>query len=714
MEMFDAEFFGFSPKEAAILDPQHRHFLELCWEVLEDAGHMPDRFAGAIGIFAGAGMQAYLPYNLLTNQELVKEVGLFLLRHTGNDKDFLTTRVSYLLNLQGPSVAIQTACSTSLVAVHQACQSLLSGECDMALAGGITIELPHRRGYHFSEGEILSPDGLCRAFDDNAAGTVFGSGGGIVALRRLEDALADGDEVRAVIRSTAVNNDGSQKAGYLAPSVRGQASAAAEALAVGGIDPASVSYIEAHGTGTPIGDLIELAALKEAYDVGQGPRTCGLGSVKTNIGHLDTAAGVASLIKVVLALQNELLPPSLNFRKPNSRFDFASSPFHVVGKAQPWTRAAAPRRAAVNSLGVGGTNAHVIVEEAPLRPHTDGVRRWHVLPLSARTQASLDGLLDRWSRFAAEKPELSLADAAFTLQTGRKNFERRAALIAQSTEGLAQALRSRKGQCFVSGMAGTSAPDVVFMFPGGGAQYPGAGRELYEGAPAFREAADACFAALPKDVPRDLKAVMFAEGIAQESAAATLERPTYAIPALFVLEYAFARLWQSWGIRPAAMIGHSAGEYVAACLAGVLTLPDALAIVTLRGQLFEQVPEGSLASVGLPEAELEELVGHDLDIAAVNGPGACVVSGANEKITALMEKLAAQGIRTSRLRINVAAHSRLLDGVLGRFRRTAGGAHLRQAGHSLHQQFEGRLGLRQRHDDGGILGASHARMRALR
>jgi acyl transferase domain-containing protein/thioesterase domain-containing protein len=668
MEMFDAEFFGFSPKEAAILDPQHRHFLELCWEVLEDAGHMPDRFEGAIGIFAGAGMQAYLPYNLLTNQELVKEVGLFLLRHTGNDKDFLTTRASYLLDLQGPSINIQTACSTSLVAVHQACQSLLSGECDMALAGGITIELPHRRGYHFRDGEILSPDGLCRAFDDDAAGTVFGSGGGIVALRRLEDALADGDEVRAVIRSTAVNNDGSQKAGYLAPSVHGQAGAAAEALAVAGIDPASVSYIEAHGTGTPIGDPIELAALKEAYDVGQGPHTCGLGSVKTNIGHLDTAAGAASLIKVVLALQNELLPPSLNFKKPSSRFDFASSPFHVVSKAQPWPRGAEPRRAAVNSLGVGGTNAHVIVEEAPLRSGADGAKRWHLLPISARSQASLDGLLDRWGRFSAEKPELPLADAAFTLQSGRKNFACRAALVAQDTEGLADALRSRNGKRIVRGTAGARAPEVVFMFPGGGAQYPGAGREFYEGASVFREAADACFVVLPRDAPRDLKAVMLAEGIAQDSAAATLERPSYAIPALFILEYAFARLWESWGIRPAAMIGHSAGEYVAACLAGILTLPDALAIVTLRGQLFEQVPEGSLLSVGLPEDDLAGLVGHDLDIAAVNGPSACVVSGTKEKIAALTDKLATQGIQTSRLRINVAAHSRLLDGVLGRFR----------------------------------------------
>ncbi len=365
LEMFDAEFFGFSRRDAAILDPQHRHFTECAWEALEDAGHPPEAFEGAIGVFAGCGMQAYMAYNLLTNPELRQSVGLFLLRHTGNDKDFLSTRVSYLLDLKGPSIGIQTACSTSLVAVHVAAQSLLAGECDMALAGAASIELPHRQGYRFAEGEILSPDGHCRAFDENASGTLFGSGAAVVVLRRLEDALRDRDNIYAVIRGSAVNNDGSQKAGYLAPSVDGQARCAVEALAVAGVEPGSVQYIEAHGTGTPVGDPIEVAALTQAYGEG-GRGFCGLGSVKTNIGHLDTAAGTASLIKVSLALRHGLIPPSLNFSRPNSRFEMESTPFRVVDRARPWPRGAQPRRAAVNSLGVGGTNAHVIVEEAPV------------------------------------------------------------------------------------------------------------------------------------------------------------------------------------------------------------------------------------------------------------------------------------------------------------------------------------------------------------
>ncbi|MEO8656169.1 MAG: polyketide synthase, partial [Ramlibacter sp.] len=384
MELFDAEFFGFSKRDAAILDPQHRHFLECAWEALEDAGHLPESFAGAIGVFAGCGMQSYLTTNLLTNPELVKSVGRFLLRHTGNDKDFLCSRLSYLLDLKGPSITIQTACSTSLVAVHVAAQSLLSGECDMALAGGVSIELPHRRGYHYAPGEILSPDGHCRAFDEAAAGTLFGSGVGMVVLRRLEDAVREGDNIYAVIRGSAVNNDGSQKAGYLAPSVEGQARAAVEALAAAGVEPASVAYIEAHGTGTPVGDPIEVAALAQAYGAA-APGSVALGSLKTNIGHLDTAAGVASLIKVALALRHGLIPASLNFSRPNSRLEIHKTPFQVAGQSRPWPRADKPRRAAVNSLGVGGTNAHVIVEEPPAVAASSAQGQWQVFALSART-----------------------------------------------------------------------------------------------------------------------------------------------------------------------------------------------------------------------------------------------------------------------------------------------------------------------------------------
>ncbi|HYF42674.1 MAG TPA: SDR family NAD(P)-dependent oxidoreductase [Ramlibacter sp.] len=670
MEMFDAEFFGFSKRDAAILDPQHRHFLECAWEALEDAGHMPENFQGAIGVFGGCGMQAYLPYNLLTNPQLLKSVGMFLLRHTGNDKDFLTTRVSYLLDLKGPSVSIQTACSTSLVAVHVAAQSLLSGECDMALAGGVSIDLPHRRGYRFAEGEILSPDGHCRAFDDAASGTLFGSGAGVVVLRRLEDAIRDRDNIYAVIRGSAVNNDGSQKAGYLAPSVDGQARAAVEALAVAGVEPGTVTYIEAHGTGTPVGDPIEFAALAQAYGPG-GQGFCGIGSIKTNIGHLDTAAGVASLIKVSLAMRHGLIPATLNFSRPNSRFDLARSPFLVVDQPRPWSRNGdVPRRAAVNSLGVGGTNAHVIVEEPPQLPLAQPAEPgWQVFTLSAKTAASLERLKAKWSDFLAEpQPGFRLADAAFTTQVGRRAFPHRCAIVARDLEGLAAALDARQHPRAVAGKAGMAAPGVVMMFPGGGAQYPGVARELL-GQAAFRQAVDDCFRQLPADAPHDLRAVMFERENGDKQAAATLEQPRYAIPALFIVEYALARLWENWGVKPAAVIGHSAGEYAAACLAGVMSLADALAIVVLRGQLFEEVPAGAMLSVDLPEAKLQELLaGLDLDIAAVNAPDLCIASGALAAIAQLEERLRAQGLEGRRLHIHVAAHSRLLDGVLDRFR----------------------------------------------
>jgi acyl transferase domain-containing protein/thioesterase domain-containing protein len=669
MEMFDADFFGFSKRDAAVLDPQHRHFLECAWEALEDAGHLPERFKGAIGVFGGCGMQAYLPYNLMTNPQLVKSMGLFLLRHTGNDKDFLCSRVSYLLNLKGPSVSVQTACSTSLVAVHMAAQSLLSGECDMALAGGASIELPHRRGYHYAEGEILSPDGHCRAFDDSAAGTIFGSGVGIVVLRRLEDAIRDGDHIHAVIRGSAINNDGSQKAGYLAPSVDGQASAAAEALAVAGVEPGTVSYIEAHGTGTPVGDPIELAALAQAYGPG-GKGFCGIGSLKTNIGHLDTAAGVASLIKVVLAMRHELIPASLNFSKPNSRIDLSATPFYVAHQPQPWKRGAAPRRAAVNSLGVGGTNAHVVVEEPPATVQAiSHDAQPQVVTLSARTPASLEALKARWRDFLDHPPPgLTLADAAYTTQVGRRAFEHRCAVVAHDLADLRHVLAAKSHARCAGAKAAASAPGVVFMFPGGGANYPGAGRELL-GQPAFRRAVDECFALMPADAPRDLRTRMFDGDAGDAAAAATLERPSYGLPALFTIEYGLARLWESWGIVPAAVIGHSAGEYAAACIAGVMTLADALSVVSLRGRLFEQVPPGSMLSVDLPEPELRGLMdGLELDIAAINAPDLCIASGPLQSIARLEKRLAEKGIEGRRLRINVAAHSRLLDGVLDAFR----------------------------------------------
>ncbi|MCR9212907.1 MAG: SDR family NAD(P)-dependent oxidoreductase [Proteobacteria bacterium] len=668
MECFDAGFFGFSPREASILDPQHRHFLEVSWEAFEDAGHMPENFDGRVGVFAGSGMQAYMPFNLLTNPDLVEEIGMFLLRHTGNDKDFLTTRLSYLLNLQGPSVNVQTACSTSLVAVHQAAASLLSMECDMALAGGVTIELPHRHGYKFAGGEILSPDGRCRAFDNDSQGTVFGSGAAVVILRRLEDAIADGDDIRAVLLGSAVNNDGAQKAGYLAPSVDGQAEAAAEALAIAGVDADTVTYVEAHGTGTPVGDPIELAALSQVYEAG-GTGFCGIGSVKTNVGHLDTAAGTVSLIKVVESLRHETIPASLHYETPNERFDIASSPFYVVDKSQPWPRQEAPRRAAVNSLGVGGTNAHAIVEEAPLRPKTVHEDIWRILPFSARTPDTLEGLRQKWCGFLDDNEELPvLADAAYTLKHGRREFNSRMAVVAKDGSSLSEAMSGQLSSRVAKGTAPKGNPDVVFMFPGGGAQYPGAGAGLLESSETFKAAVDDCFSQMPDDAPADLRMMMFERALTDDAAREKLEMSGYAIPALFILEYAYARMWQGWGIEPSAVFGHSAGEYAAAAIANVMSVRDALKIVTWRGKVMDAAAAGAMSVIPASRDKTLELVGDSLDIAALNARDLCVVSGEVSEIDALESRLAGTEYEPTRVRINVAAHSRILDDQLDNFR----------------------------------------------
>ncbi len=715
MECFDAGFFGISPRDAAVMDPQHRHFLACCWEAMEDAGHVPGsgpgRFAGAVGVFGGCGLQAYFARHLLPNAALLRSMGLFLLRHTGNDKDFLTTRVSYLLDLRGPSVAVQTACSTSLVAVHLAAQSLLAGECDLALAGGASIELPHRVGYRFAPGEILSPDGRCRAFDDAAQGTVFGSGVGVVALRRLEDALREGDAIWAVIRGSAVNNDGHAKAGYLAPGLDGQVQVAAEALAMAGLEGRDVDYIEAHGTGTPVGDPIEVAALAQAY-AGAAPGAIGIGSIKTNIGHLDTAAGVASLIKVCLALRHGHLPPSLHFERPNRHFG-AGLPLRVLGEGRPWPRSARPRRAAVHALGVGGTNAHLVLEEPPafVQPvpamdDAGDAPPWQLLPLSARNEPGRDALLARWRDWlgntaadaargepgvAADAPAQArrdglplpedappLAHAAFTLQQGRAHQACRVAWVARDWPGLrlawpAEALPPDAAGCArpptavgdagsgaatvlqVQGHAGESPPEVAWLFPGAGSHRPGACRDLMA-LPAFAEAVRECLAALPPEVPEGLERWLF-----DPAAGDWLASPACGLPALLILELALARLWEAAGITPCAVMGHSAGEVAAACVAGLLTLPDALALACARGRLLAQAGGGLLA-VEASEARIQPWLAEEgLDLAAVNAPGLCTVSGPPEGLEGLAVCLAAEGIACRRLPLSVAAHSRAVE-----------------------------------------------------
>ena len=668
MDKFDASFFGFGPRDAAIMDPQHRNFLEMAWTALEHAGYDPERFDGAIGVFGGSGHNAYMPYNLLTNPELVASVGFFLLRHTGNDKDFLTTRVSYLMNLRGPSVNVQTACSTSLVAVHMASQSLLSGECDMALAGGVTIEMPHRQGYLYQDGEILSSDGHCHSFDADSDGTIFGSGVGVVTLRRLADAIEDGDTIHAVIRGSAVNNDGSGKVNYLAPSVDGQAGAIAEAIALANIDADTIDYVEAHGTGTRIGDPIEVTALTQAFrQTTDEKQFCGLGSVKTNIGHLDTAAGVAAFIKVVQSLRHKQIPPSLNFTSPNPMLNLEESPFFVNHELRDWADNGSPRRAGISSLGVGGTNVHIVVEEAPQLEPSSHSRSWQLLQLSAKTKSALDTASRNLATFLQENPDVPLADVAFTLQVGRQPMPHRRIVAVQDAADAVDVLSNGDRKRTVTQQAGDTEPSVVFMFPGGGAQYPNMGLGLYEAEPVYREAIDECLALVRPYLNTDLRQLIFPTEETLEQAAEELKRPSRNLPAIFMTEYALAQLWRSWGIEPAAMTGHSMGEYTAACLAGVLSLKDALFIVTLRGKLFETLPEGGMVSVPMTEEALKPYLIDGLSIAVINNPELCVVSGEVAALEKLEAALAEKEVEYRRVRINVAAHSPMLDPILDEF-----------------------------------------------
>jgi acyl transferase domain-containing protein/thioesterase domain-containing protein/acyl carrier protein len=667
MDQFDADFFGLSPKEAAIMDPQHRQFLECAWEAMEDANRTPDRSNGPVGVFAGCGMGSYFYFNVCSNRQLVDQVGMFLLRHTGNDKDFLATRASFTFNLRGPSVNVQTACSTSLVAIHYASQSLLNGECDMALAGGVTVEFPHARGYLYQEGEILSPDGHCRAFDHRAAGTVFGSGVGIVVLRRLADALADGDVIHAVIKSSAINNDGGNKAGYLAPSVTGQAEAIIEAQALGGISADSIQYVECHGTGTAIGDPIEIQALTEAFRQST-KRTgfCRVGSVKTNIGHLDTAAGVVGLIKAALALKHGEIPPTLGFEKPNPAIDFDASPFLVADRLTEWPAGSGPRRAAVNSLGVGGTNAHIILEQAPARQiRRAAAEEPLLLFLSARQRKAVEQVAGQLAARLSDEPDIALGDVAHTLFSGRRHFEHRMVLAAGNREEAIAILSDPKSKrAFVHSPVEANA-GAVFLFPGGGAQHTGMARCLYQGDAGFRATIDEGLSYLPPEAAAEIRSVWLGAGGAE--AAKAFQQPSVQLPAILILEIALARLWLSWGVTPVALHGHSMGENAAACVAGVMTFRDAVRLVRLRGELFDSIEPGGMLSVPMDHESLLALLPAELDVASVNAPGLCVVSGRNGDLEAFRASLEKRGVEASRIPIDIAAHSRMLDTILPRF-----------------------------------------------
>jgi FkbH-like protein/non-ribosomal peptide synthase protein (TIGR01720 family) len=667
IDRFDAAFFGINPREAAIMDPQHRLFLECAWEALEQAGYDPERYDGAIGVFASSMMSTYLQFNLSTNRELVESVGALALR-IANDRDFMPTRVSYKLNLKGPSFSVQTACSSSLVAVHLACQSLIDYQADMALAGGVSIMVPQKHGYIYQEGGIYSPDGHCRAFDARAGGTVSGSGMGLVVLKRLDDALEDGDTIYAVIKGSAINNDGSDKVGFTAPSVEGQIDVIATAQTVAQVEPDTIGYIEAHGTGTTMGDPVEIAALTQVFREQTSRRQfCAVGSVKTNIGHLDAAAGVAGLLKAALALHHREIPPSLHFEQPNPNIDFAGSPFFVNAALRPWPAGNSPRRAAVSSFAVGGTNAHLVLEEAPEPEPGDPARPWQLLPISARSQTALDQASLNLAAHLERYPEQDLADVAYTLKVGRRAFGERRVVVARDAAEAAAALRAPQSGRVFSASAPEAAPALALMFPGQGAQYVGMGRDLYEREPLFRQQVDRCCELLRPHLRLDLRQILYPAPAHAEAAARQLEQTALTQPALFVVEYALARLLAGWGLQPRALIGHSIGEYVAATLAGVFSLEDALGLVAARGRLMQSLPAGSMLSVAAPAEQIGPRLAGGLALAAVNGPALCVVAGPTEAIERLQAQLQAEQIECRRLHTSHAFHSAMVEPILPAF-----------------------------------------------
>lgn len=699
VDQFDASFFSLNPREAELMDPQHRLFLECAWEALENAGYDSEQETRPIGIYAGVGISTYFLYNLQPNQEKLQAISP-LQTMLGVDKDYLPTRASYKLNLKGPSVSVQTACSSSLVAVHLACQSLLSGECDLVLAAGISVKVPQNE-LTLAPGEIIASDGHCRAFDANAEGTLGGNGIGVVVLKRLEDAIADRDHIYAVIKGSATNNDGDVKVGYTAPSEEGQAKVIHAAQVAGDVDPSTVTYMEAHGTGTPLGDPIEVAAMTRAFRAStQGKQYCALGSVKTNAGHLDAAAGITGFIKTVLALHHKVIPPSLNFETPNPEIDFVNSPFYVNTQASPWVATDnGPRRAGVSSFGFGGTNAHVVLEEAPPLPVVHSSLSPQLLVLSAKSPTALVTAQTNLAQYFKQYPNSNLADVAYTLQIGRRAFPHRNMAIVETVEQAIQCLELGNLHRRSPDNINTSNPPVVFMFTGQGAQFVNMARQLYETEPVFRDALDRCNEILQPYLEQSLLHILYPdEGeqcppypefqvqadqfqtpnsvpVASPVEKFRIHQTAYAQPALFSIEYALAQLWISWGIRPAAMIGHSIGEYVAACLAEVFSLEDALQLVVQRGQLMQSCQSGAMLAVSLPVDALHDhikAIPPDpqtgmLELAVSNSPKSQVVSGSEAAIDRLEQHLSQQGILSRRLQTSHAFHSVMMEPVLEPF-----------------------------------------------
>ncbi|HEU0051972.1 MAG TPA: type I polyketide synthase, partial [Longimicrobium sp.] len=679
VESFDAAFFGYSPREAEALDPAHRFFLECCWEALEDAAVDPARPGGAVGVYAGVGESHYFNHALRDNPALLDAIGEAgaSLAHS---KDFFATRAAYKLDLRGPALSVQTGCSAGLVATHLAVQALLARECDVALAGGATVYAPQEAGYLYAPGGILSPDGHCRSFDARAQGTQVGSGVAVVCLKRLEDALRDGDPIRAVIRGSAINNDGAAKVAFSAPSVEGQSAVIGEALSVAGVEAESIRFVEGHGSGTELGDPIEVAALTEAFRAHTDRRGfCALGSIKSNIGHLDAAAGTAGLTKVVLMLENEEIVGTANYQSPNPTIDFARSPFYVSADAEPWPRGGEPRRAGVSSFGIGGTNAHVIVEEAPAPAPSESRRDWQLLTLSARTPTALDAATRRLADHLRARPEQPLADVAWTLQTGRREMACRRALAVRDGEDAAALLEAGHPDRVATAIVEEGHRSAAFLFPGVGEQYPGMARGLYDAEPVFRAEVDRCADFLLPRIGVDLREVIFAGGASPDASgggfdlrkmlakeapspeAERLNRTELAQPAVFVVEYALAKLWMSFGVAPEAVVGHSLGEYAAACVAGVFSLEDALELVSARARMIGALPAGAMLAVPLSAEEVAPFLGDGAVVATINAPAMCAVAGTEEAVEGVRARLEGAGHVARKLAATHAFHSPLME-----------------------------------------------------
>ena len=672
IDEFDADFFGFTPQVARSTDPQHRLFLQTAWHAIEDAGYDPAEIEGSVGVYATSTTSGYLLHNIMSNHDpnVVMGQGItfdMVNLSLQNDKDYLATKVAHAFNLRGPALSVQTACSSALVAVHLACQSILNGECEMALAGGASLRIPHHVGYWYAPGSMVSPTGHCRPFDVRSDGTIFGSGVGVVVLKALQDAVDDGDRIHAVIRGSALNNDGSTKMTYAAPNAAGQADVVAEAQAIAEVDPSEVSYIETHGTGTPLGDPIEIEGLRQAFAVSEKDRAapCFIGSVKSNIGHLESAAGIASLIKAILCLKHRAIPATLHYTSPNPELHIDNGPFRVRSEYGPWAWDGV-LRAGVSSFGVGGTNAHVVLEEAPAVPvatPSAPVPGAQILLMSAR---STEALQQARSALAAElsgDEEISLPDVAYTLGRRRKEKIRMAAVVKDQQDAAAVLKADEHDNVFVGEFAqsGDKSDQVVFLFPGQGAQHVGMARGLYDSEPVFAEHFDRCAAGFGEELGIDLRGEIF------EGTARNLERTDRTQPALFTVEYALAKLIESYGVRPAAMVGHSIGEYVAATVAGVFDIETAIKVVSMRARLMHAAPRGVMVAVALSPDALTEHVNGDVDIAAINEPGGCVVAGTEESIRQFSDRLTERGIVARRVRTSHAFHSRLMDSMIPEF-----------------------------------------------